>query len=362
MNNVKYLILACIACVFCMGCKEMDSTYKEYVIPNGIIYTGKVLSPIVKSGYNQAQISWNRGTDPKVVKARIYWNYYKDSVDVDMTSMQAVVSHVIDNLEENYYTFIIKTMDSQGNSSVPVEVSGAVLGERYRSTLVNRPISSKLNVNNTVTFSLESVLPSSTVVKSEIEYTTVNGDLKSISIDALNNSITIDDYKLGTFYKIKTQHLEPTAFQAVYSLPQSYEVNKLNKSEWQIVGYSSFYNTDTPAKMIDGNTATRWGTLSPHVYPHYFTVDFGVVRTFDSFSLWRQTPSNEEGPNEVQFLGSNDNINFVDIGKFSFNRFTNNEQKYTLQGVHTYRYVKVVQLNGPKGYVVMGEFDTTVKN
>lgn len=357
---MKYLILACIPFFWVIGCKEMDSTYKQYVVPNGITYPGKVLSPVAKSGFNQIQLTWKRSADPKVVKARIYWNYYTDSVDVVMPEGQQEFTYVVQNLNENFYTFIIKSYDNNSNASVPVEVSGTSLGERYKSILLNRTISSVINIDNSVTFSLEELSNTSTIVGSEIEYTTNSGAVKVVNVDEAANSLVLTDYKLGSTYKLRTTHMATNSFEAITSLDQTMRVNLLNKREWSIVGYSSFYNTDTPEKMIDGNPATRWGTLSPHVYPHFFTVDLGVVRTITSISLWRQSPANMEGPDRVQFFGSNDNQEFVDLGEYNFDIQDNNEQKYMLTGTNNYRYLKIVQLRGPKGYVVMGEFDVTV--
>ncbi|MVZ63835.1 DUF4998 domain-containing protein [Sphingobacterium humi] len=361
MNNIKYLIWSCLWIISMTSCKKMDSTYKEYVVPSGIVYPGKVVEANFKSGLNEAQLNWNRGSDPKVTKARVYWNYYKDSIDVPMPIDQSNVSCTIKDLEENFYTFIIKTLDDDGHISVPVEVSGGVLGERFKSSLSNRTAAPKVNIDNSVSITFTPVNSTSDLVKSEIEYTSVNDQVKTVTIDSNVNSILIDDYKLGSTYKMRTYFMPETAFESIVSSDETYTITKLNKQEWKIAGYSSFYNTDTPAKMIDGNPATRWGTLSPHVYPHFFTVDFGVQRTLSSFSLWRQTPSNEEGPNEVQFLGSDDNINFVDLGNYPFNRQSSAEQIYQLAEPKTFRYLKVRQINGPKAYVVMGEFDVTAK-
>lgn len=362
MNKIKYLILGCGLVFTLAGCKKMESTYEQYVVPNGLVYPGKVLSPIVLSGLNQAKLVWNRGTDPRVVKARIYWNYYKDSIDVAMPVGQAEISQIISNLPENYYTFIIKTFDNIGNASVPVEVSGPVYGDLYRSSLLNRAVfSSYINSDNSVTLALESVPNGSSIVRSQIEYMTNNGGVKTVTIDPEINSFDLQDYKIGTSYKLRTEYLASNAFQALYSTDQTLSIsNKLNKSQWLIADYSSHYNTDTPQKMIDGNPSTRWGTLGQIPYPHYLTIDLRVVRTLATVSVWRQT-GNAEGATSVQFLGSNDNVDFVDMGSYSFNNTINDEQKYVLPGEHAVRYLKVVFLTGPRNYTVMGEVDVTVK-
>jgi hypothetical protein len=118
----------------------MDDTYKEYVVPRGITYPGKAVSPVVYPGYNRALVEWNTGNDPKVVKTMIFWNNYTDSAAVDVPAGQAVVGKIIEPLEENDYTFIIRTYDEKGNVSVPSEVTGSVYGEAFRSRLINRTL------------------------------------------------------------------------------------------------------------------------------------------------------------------------------------------------------------------------------
>ena len=98
------------ACTF-LACKKMDSTYVQYVVPDGIIYPGKATAPSVKSGLNKIQLSWLRGADPKVVKARIFWNNFTDSVELAIPSDQPVISYTVNNLAENFYSFTIKTYD-----------------------------------------------------------------------------------------------------------------------------------------------------------------------------------------------------------------------------------------------------------
>jgi hypothetical protein len=122
------------------ACEKMDDTYSEYIVPRGITYPGKAISPIVYSGYNRALVEWNTGNDPKVVKTVIFWNNYTDSIVANVPAGQAVVSKMIEPLEENDYTFIIRTYDEKGNRSVPSEVTGSVYGDGFMSRLTNRAL------------------------------------------------------------------------------------------------------------------------------------------------------------------------------------------------------------------------------
>lgn len=356
------------ACTF-LACKKMDSTYAKYVVPDGIIYPGKATAPSVKSGLNKVQLSWLRGSDPKVVKARIFWNNFTDSVELAIPADQPVISYTVNNLTENFYSFTIKTYDKEGRVSVPVEVSGAALGERYRSTLVNRVVSSStFNLANTLSLQFEPVLPTSSIVKTEIEYTTTSGALKKVTVLPGTLSLQLTDYQTETSYKLRTQYLEANMVDPFFSNDQLVENFLLDKSEWRVIDFSSqnpdANNVSIPANMIDGNPATRWVSLATtSKYPHHITVDLGALRTIKTVSLWRwvQATPDERGPNVVQYLGSTNNVTWTDLGTYNFDRLTNNEQVFTIPNLPKQRYLKVVAVSGPQTFVVLGEVNVTVK-
>jgi hypothetical protein len=118
----------------------MESTYREFIVPGGLIYAGKPENPTVHPGYNRVKISWTKSSDPNVTSARIFWNNYTDSVPADIPESGNTVDVIINNLPEKFYSFFIKTFDDEGNASIPTEVLGTVYGEKYRTGLLNRPL------------------------------------------------------------------------------------------------------------------------------------------------------------------------------------------------------------------------------
>jgi hypothetical protein len=369
MKTKIFLSIALSGVFMLSACKRMDSTYEQYVVPNGVIYPGKASSPSVKSGLNKAEVSWLRGSDPKVVKARIFWNNFTDSVELAIPANEPVIRYTVTNLPENYYSFTIKTYDKDGHVSVPVEVSGDVWGERYRSTLLNRVLlSSTLNLANTLSLQFEPTLPGSTIVKSEVEYTTTTGAAKTVTVLPGTLALQLTDYKPETGYKLRTQHLGATAIDPLYTNDQLVESFLLNKTEWKVIDFSSqnpdANNVSIPANMIDGNPATRWLThATTSKYPHYITVDLGAARFIRTVSLWRwvQAVPDERGPNTVQFMGSTNNTTWSDMGTYNFDRLTNNEQVFSIPNLPQLRYLKVVALSGPQAYVILGEVNVSVK-
>jgi hypothetical protein len=370
MKNNIYISLALAGICFLTACKRMDSTYEKYIVPGGIVYPGKATAPTLKSGLNRVQISWKRGTDPKVVKARVYWNNYTDSLEIPVPADQDMVTCIVPNLTENYYSFIIKTFDKDGHVSVPVEVSGNAYAERYRSTLLNRVIlSSTLNVANTLTIQFEPVLAGSTIAKSEVVYTNTAGEVKTVTVLKGVNSVQLTDYKKETTYALRTQYVDPNQVDAFYSNDQVTDGFLLNKTEWKVVAYSSYNSGDTPvgfsapANMIDGNPATRWLTLTTLQYPHFITIDLAAERSIRTISLWRwvQATADERGPDVVKFEGSSDNSTWTALGTYNFNRLTNNEQVFNIPNTPKARYIKLTAISGPMAYVILGEINVSVK-
>lgn len=370
MKTKIYLALALSGVCILAACKRMDSTYEQYVVAGGIVYPGKATAPQIKSGLNRIQLSWSRGTDPKVVTAKVYWNNFTESIEVPIPADQDIVSCIIPNLAENYYSFTIKTYDKDGNVSVPVEISGNAYADRYRSTLLNRAIlSSTLNLANVLNIQLEAVPATSNISKSEIVYTNTTGELKTITVPKATVSVQITDYKKETSYVIRTQYVSPDQLDPFYTNDQVIDAFQLNKTEWKVAAYSSYNSGDTPVgfsaptNMIDGNPATRWLTLTTLAYPHYITIDLATERTIKTVSLWRwvQATVDERGPDVVKFEGSLDNSTWTVYGTYNFNRFTNNEQVFNIPNLPKARYIKLTALSGPMAYVILGEMNVTVK-
>ncbi|MDR0385227.1 MAG: DUF4998 domain-containing protein, partial [Prevotellaceae bacterium] len=140
MKRTVYLMIL-IAAGWFASCKDMDSMYKEYVVPNGIVYPQRADSLKIYPGLNRVKLTWFKALDPKVVKAMVYWNNYTDSLSANISSGENLMTVVINDLPEGTYTFFVKTFDAAGNASVPSEVTGIVYGVNYALTLSSRSLS-----------------------------------------------------------------------------------------------------------------------------------------------------------------------------------------------------------------------------
>lgn len=218
MRKIYYILLGFIFVLFYYSCEKMDDIYKDYIIPNGNVYPGKATSPLVSAGKGRVLISWLKGTDPKVVKAKIFWNNFTDSVGIKITQDVDTIHYLIEELEENTYTFIIKTYDAEGNVSIPVELSGNSYGSVYQSKLSNRRISSESAKNNVWTINWDRGDEANGAVFSEIIFKNNENEDQTVIIPIDENTTVINDILPGSEYKYRTIYLpEVNAIDTFYT-------------------------------------------------------------------------------------------------------------------------------------------------
>lgn len=362
-KKVYYLLIILFAIT---GCKKMDETFKEYVVPGGLKYAGKATSPVAKPGKKRVEISWLRGADPFVTKAKIFWDNYAHSVEVTIPPTGDTISAIIDNLEERRYSFMIRTYNSKGDSSVSTELLTAVYGDNYQSSLIKRFIS-EANWSSVDTLSIKWAAPadiSNGASAMEVKYTNTSGIVKIRQFPANEPVTKISDMKRGTSFEYRSVYLpDSLAIDAFYTDyvagPSRYEINK---GTWIIKDFNSEHDNidNAVVHMIDRTEGTRWHThAGGSSYPHHVTIDMGAIKKISQFGVWRTTFQNpggdNRGPDRIKFLVSNDNIAWTDLGEFNFNRHLSGEQIFTIPSKPEARYFRFVGISGPHNYMVLGE-------
>lgn len=286
------VVLFIVLCAF-MACKKMDSKYKQFIVPGGKIYVGKATSPIAYDGQNRVKIFWLRG-DPNAIKARIYWNNYADSVEINIPTTGDTISYIIDNLAEKYYSFIIKTYDTKGHASVPVELFGAAYGSKYSDHLINRYYDFN-NPGGYTNSSLTSIRlnfkpPSDTInVATEINYTDEAGTAKKAWLSPDSLSITLNSYKTGSAILYKSSYI-PSRRAIDTFLVASYDTLppvavRIDKSLFKEVNLPNDANTTAYGCSLSwiwdgqpGGYPNIYHTdIIPGLMPHTFTFDMGKV-------------------------------------------------------------------------------------
>lgn len=366
MNYMKtsiYYILT--ACCILMACKKMDTTYEQYIVLGGKKYPGKAIDAKFYAGKYRAKVEWRRG-DAKVVKARIFWNNFTDSVEIPIPANQQFFSHTFTNLPEDYYVYTIRTYDAQGHVSVPVEVSGGVYGDIFQSQILARPIRTALyNKDNLLNVRWEEADTARGAIATEVEYKNQAGELKLVRYKSSLPISTIADYQFGAAINYRTLYIpDSLSIDTFYTAFRPASVS-IDKTEWSVKAFDNQHPGDEnkATNILDGNPGTRWHGLASGSgigYPHYMTIDMAAERTVEQVGIWRMN-GDDRGPNTFRISTSMDNTIWTDHGVFNFNRSVDGEQRFTLPPSARGRYFKVTGLSGPQQYIVLGEITAYVK-
>jgi hypothetical protein len=248
-QNLRYFFFLILAGCF-TSCSKQDATYSDFLKNGEIVYNGKPEQLQVLSGNNRVQLQWYIVSDPKITKAKIFWNNPaqidgkdpepgeriggRDSVEINIQRSSGTdsVKVLIDRLKEGIYTFDVFMYDNAGHSSVKSEVIGNVYGDTYQNSISNRPLNTAL-LDTTESKSdvyLEWFGVAQQAVKIDLKYTDVSGTSKTVHMQKVVNPIdprrdmlwetldTLWNYKEGELFTYRTAYLpEPNSIDTFYT-------------------------------------------------------------------------------------------------------------------------------------------------
>ncbi|MGN7786400.1 DUF4998 domain-containing protein [Niabella sp. 22666] len=261
--NMRILLTALTGLFFFLtGCTKMDSTYEQYLEKGGIIYPGRPAKVILNGGDNRIRISWPKGPDPSIVKAKISWNVGADSIEVPVSAGTDTISCMINNLPENSYSFTIVTYDKDGHNSVPLEVFGTTYGTRYRSRLLDRPVLAAQQKSSGEVFLAWGIADDNLgALGTEIKYVNLKGDTVYRFEKKNIDTTFFQDYKSGTNYFYRTLFLPDSnaldTFRTTFTKKEV--VPYVPPAKIDLTGrYFKNYAAPFVAELYDG---ARFGTL-----------------------------------------------------------------------------------------------------
>lgn len=192
MKKYVVFILAIAIGLLAVSCTKQYETYEQYVVRNGIEYPQAAENLTVEAGYYRARLTWSKAIDPSVNEAIVYWHGKNDSTIVNLNDNTKDVELIIDNLEEDNQTFVVVTVDSNDNRSIPVESSVLIIGKEYLNSLVARSVSS-LKVNSNSAVEIVWGNKTSKLIWTELQYKAVDGSLKTLKVGLNDKTTIIDD-------------------------------------------------------------------------------------------------------------------------------------------------------------------------
>lgn len=281
MKNIFYSFIMLSVLLGIVSCKDMDSTYKEYIIPNGRVYPGVAKEPVVYAGKNRVQLQWLKGKDPTTIGATVYWNNYTSSIKVDyVDSENDTIRCIIPDLDENSYSFIIRSFNKNGDVSVPAEVIGWVRGENYQSIITNRDLddASLEGGDLVVAWGLADLYNGA--IATEIEYTNVDNEKTTAwtSIETSADTVAYGRYKIGSEFKYRTAFTSDSlvidTFYTDWVVCPG--VTKLPVTNWTITASTTSGGAYVAGSAIDSDPKTYWHSKIsplPTAYPHWLAID-----------------------------------------------------------------------------------------
>ncbi len=254
---MKRKLLTTIKAVFalmCAGgmlssCTKWDE-FKKYTEEGEIVYSGKLDSVKIFSGNERIKIRALLSADPKIVKARIFWNNMTDSVEVPIDVSKGRIFEYILPMPEGLKSFTLYTYNTEGNKSVPVSATGTALGSRYQNSIANRVVTNAATVTTT-TINWVTADISTNPLFTELKYESTTGQ-KTVKVPVSEDVTVITDLASSAkTFTYRTAYLPSNSIDTFYTSQKTTGIFKEVTSEY----LKNFKKPMTT--IVKGD---RWGT------------------------------------------------------------------------------------------------------
>jgi hypothetical protein len=333
------------------GCSKMDATYRDFWKNGEKTYPEAADSLKVYPGKNRIQFSWLIVGDPTVVKAKIFWNNGKDSVEKPVTrhgQSADTVSVMLTEMPEGAYSFNIYTYDDKGNSSVGISTIGKVYGDNYINSLLIRLENSAVFANDTLKIAWGDPV-NETSIGTEVNYIDTNGETHIAYVSQDTDSSVIADYDYDAskgVFLYRTMYLpDSLAIDTFYTAYDTVKVigppQEYDKTGWS--AEASDQRAANPAdNIIDNDPNTIWIAGQKNAFPHTLTVDMGKVPgPIAGFSLIQRIGNVDPHLNSFEFQVSTDGSEWQSMGRFVAADITD-LQRFDIPEVQGIRYFRLI--------------------
>lgn len=254
MKILKVYTICLVSLLGVFGaCSDMNDLHEKFMTEGETIYAAKVDSVISCAGNNRILLKSFVGTQ-RVEKVRIFWNDYKDSVDLAIGGQTGKFEKQLNEIAEKSYIFQFVSIDQAGHKSLPFEVVGNVYGERYQSSLIDRSISSLSPLQQgQMTINWSGAVDDG--IRCDVVYTNTSGLQVSRKIPITENTTEFTD--MTSDVKYRTVFLpEETAIDTFYTDWVKLEPITISSySDLKLGGWDSNYGS-----CLDVDTGTPYGS------------------------------------------------------------------------------------------------------
>ncbi|WP_270087925.1 DUF4998 domain-containing protein [Sphingobacterium sp. SYP-B4668] len=305
MNRYILYILSTILAL--SACKQMDSEYKDFIVPNGHIYLQKADSLKAYPGYYKLRLKWMKPKSPTVKYAMVYWNNNTDSLKVEWGANDDTLVVNLLELNETTYTFYIKNFDDQGNVSLPSEITGTPYGTNYLIGATDRIYISALR-NTEGVGTINWGAKTSDLVYTEVRYTSMDGTKKIVRTNVDQDITKCPDVKPGELFEYRS-FFSPR--NGIDPIPREWQTSekpflyKYPRTDWTIQARNGHHawgdgGGGQPALLLDGNMSTGWhSTAAGAPLPQVVVADMKESLTMDNIIIYPPSQVNWRYMNKV---------------------------------------------------------------
>lgn len=306
MNKISKLLFAAAMLVAVLpSCRKQDDIYKEFVKVGGYVYPAKAIDESYTQGYKRVILHWTRPMDPAVKSAKVFWENYTQSVDVDYSQFpDGKVSVSIGDLEERSYSFDIVNYDSSNHASLATEVTAAPYGDFWLSSNSERIIRVARMMEDRDSAMVVMSKTTDRMMSTKFRY--VDNQNKIVDLEELlmpgKDTIYLPHPLKGKKFEYTSAFCPLEGADTVYNVWTKSAAGveyKLDVTGWTVtVTDKQTQGTNTVDKIFDGvynNQSKRWqGTTNAtyrKIFPKIITVDTGVADgaeySFSSFDFYQ---------------------------------------------------------------------------
>lgn len=205
-HKVISLLSLTLAAFLAGACYSIDSTQKEWTEQGERIYTGRLDSMTVRSGFYRAEIVGNPRYLRTAVTCTVEYDGGSQKFTLsDVLGADGKVRMLITDLSEGSYYFTVRTFDSAGNPSIPITVYGQVYGAKRLLTKSPKRISSMVEKYDGT---LELTWNDAEADYYELTYTDAEGLERTIRLEGGTEKTVLQSWMRSGDVTIRTYILE----------------------------------------------------------------------------------------------------------------------------------------------------------
>ena len=309
-KTIHYILAFAVVLCAVFACKKQDDIYKQYVKAGGYVYPAKALNLTATSGHNRVILEWEIPQDPCVKYAKVYWDNYTDSLDVQYSDFpDSLVCVEVDDLEDRSYTFDVVNFDLSGNRSLATELTVSAYGDSWLVTHSERALVSSRMKGYTDTAHVTLTKATDEMVATRFRYRGLDGEWidYEVFMEPSQTEMDLPGALRGKRFEFNSGFCPADGLDTVWATSwvrsEDGLLYPLDTEGWTVTVTEGQENGSfTPEKIFDGvrdQPAGRWHSSTSAAlranFPKVLAIDTGAAPgkepTLCGYTFWEHPES-----------------------------------------------------------------------